>query len=247
MSSGHGDTGRSCACSRRRVSCVVAACDILYAGSSALLLLVAGTWHGANGLSLIALVPLLFRLSSVPVVHAVRVGIFFAFFYFFVSLADSLVTAVWPSLLALVIGVAVFALLGGAVAASRRRFGFCPLVVALMWTGAAALLQQFMQGVHPPGLLVSNGTLLERVGVIFGILLIPFIIVTINAVVIVALTAVINLNSPRSVIPLRRKSRYRVSIVRLSSQSAVWQGAIRSPPLPDRSHECWSVADMDGK
>ena len=111
--------------------------SFVFAGSSALLLLVARLSPDYWYLSLIALIPFLARIYWASPRDAIRLGFLFGFTFLFVSGLNGLPSAPLLSIAKILAGAALFAAFGGALGWTRQRWGFNPIIVALLWLGRA--------------------------------------------------------------------------------------------------------------
>jgi hypothetical protein len=163
--------------------------SFLYAGSSALLLLIANVFHGHWALSLAAMTPFLIRISRADGEEGARLGFLMGFSYLSVmSLTVPSPTASWW--LGLVTGAVLFTLCGWAMGCARAVFGFRPTVIALLW---AAFELGYRQIGHSAGLLgqpALSDPYLHGLVTLFGFVVVSTLIVLINSLLVAAYRAV---------------------------------------------------------
>jgi hypothetical protein len=109
--------------------------SFIFAGSSALLLLVANLFPAYWYFSFFALTPFLYRVIKASPSESLRLGILFGLSFFAVSGIDSQMNPSFHLILKLLSGTALFALFGWTVGRARKRWGFSPSIVALLWVG----------------------------------------------------------------------------------------------------------------
>jgi len=171
--------------------------SFLFAGSSALLLLIAGLIPGYRFLSAFALVPFLFRISRAGTREAVRLGLLLGGSYFAVLLTAEFTTSFWVAFTKLAVGTALFAVFGGIFGTLRQRRICTPIVVAGLWV---ILELGLIKAGVVPGILgqVSPGAgLIYKAAALFGFLGISFFIVLFNSIVLVGLEHLVALAKAR--------------------------------------------------
>lgn len=205
--------------------------DFLFAGSSAFLLLLACLQPDLWFLSFLALVPFLHRITHAHPRQALRLGFLLGFSYFAINLANPLITDPAATLLRLVMAIALCAAFGWSVAVARRRWGFNPLLTALLWVGFELIL---IRAGFAHGLLaeLDVGTgLLFRSAIIFGFLAISFIIVLFNAIIVLAIETAITLARARgTVYPESERTWDPFLVPGLAAQRLYLASEGRAPP-----------------
>ena len=172
--------------------------SFLYAGSSALLLLLAALFPTYWYLSSIALVPFLYRIIRAGLFEALRLGFLLGLAYFSVSSVDLLLIAPLTALLKIFGGTLVFSLFGLAVGLARRKWGFNPFVVALLWVGFEfALIKLGVVGGFFESVSLSS-PFLHGLAALFGFLIVSVVIVLAASLFVLALDKVIKLAGARS-------------------------------------------------
>lgn len=205
--------------------------DFLFAGSSALLLLLACLWPDLWFISFLALVPFLHRVIRANPAQALRLGLLLGFSYFTINLATPLYTHTTATVVRLMTAIALCGAFGWAVAAVRRRCGFNPLVTALLWVVFELIL---IRAGFAHGLLaemdVSTG-LLFRLGILFGFLAVSFIIVLFNAILVLAIEKAVELARARgTVYPESERTWDPFLTPGLVAQKLYLASANRAPP-----------------
>jgi apolipoprotein N-acyltransferase len=206
--------------------------DFLYTGTSALLLLLAGNWPHLWFLACLAFVPLLWRAIRAETTHAIRLGLLFGASYLGVSLAGPLWSAPAVVVPHMLVGTAILAGFGWAIAEARQRWGFNPVVTAFLWIAAEFLL---IKAGAAHGLLTgldSGSGFLYKTGIIFGFLAVSFIVVLVNAILVCAIEAVIDAVRARGpVYPESQRHWDPLLIPGLTAQKNWLVAAQRAPPM----------------
>jgi hypothetical protein len=162
--------------------------SFLFAGSSALLLLIANLLPCYWYFSLFALVPFLYRIIKATPTESLRLGILFGVSFFTVSLTDSFSIFPVSSILKLLLGTWLFGVFGWSVGWARKRWGFYPSFVALLWIGLeSGLMKLGFDGGIMGEIKFSNPVFHEMVG-LFGFLIVSAIIVLLNSLLIAVIT-----------------------------------------------------------
>lgn len=160
--------------------------SFMFAGSSALLLLIANLFPNYWYSSFFALTPFLYRLVKSAPEESLHLG-FLLGLSFFGALW-------WPSIIAtplvfvpkLLGGTALFSLFGWAAGWARRRWGFSPFVVAVLWVGLeTGLLKLGLDG-GVFGQSGFNNTFLHGLASLLGFLAISALMIALNSFLILA-------------------------------------------------------------
>ncbi|NIN00555.1 MAG: hypothetical protein GTO24_21465 [candidate division Zixibacteria bacterium] len=109
--------------------------SFLFAGSSALLLLLANLFPHYWYVSFFGLTPFLYRIIKATPGESLRLGFLLGISLFGAWTINSLLSAPLVSLLKLISGTALSSLFGWSVGWARQRWGFNPSVVAVLWVG----------------------------------------------------------------------------------------------------------------
>jgi len=166
--------------------------DFLYAGSSALLLVLVHLAPDLWMISFAVLIPLLWGIirANSPA-RALRLGFLFGISFFTVSLINSFYFTPLPALARIIGGTALLSFFGWIVAWGRGRWGFNPFIIALLWI---ALELGMIRLGFAKGLLGEAGapqSLFGGMAVLFGFLSISFLIILINTVLLVAVRTIV--------------------------------------------------------
>lgn len=196
--------------------------SFLFAGGSALLLLLARLsphfWH----LSLFALTPFLYRIITSSPQESPRLGFLLGLSFFGASLGHSLVEAPLVRLPTLVVGTFLFSLFGWAVGWLRERWGFSASVTALLWVGLETGLLRFG---FAGGILVEPGfsdPLLHGLIGLLGFLAVSALIVVLDSFLILAVLKT-----------LEMVERWREAVEKEASR---WYAASGSKRTPEKTH-----------
>jgi len=182
--------------------------DFLYAGSSALLLLGANLFPQYWLASFVALVPLLSRIIKAGAGRALRLGTYFGLSFFGVLLLDLCIISPVAGLFKIACGTALFGLFGWTVAWGRRRWGFNPLIVSLLWIGLelAVIKLGFATGLLAGA--KAGHPAFHGMAALFGFLSISFLIVLLDSLIISAIDAVSTLAPARESVSLRGERKW---------------------------------------
>jgi hypothetical protein len=177
----------------------------IFAGSSAFLLLIANLFPAFWYFSFFALTPFLYRIikaacgkrSRTTPIESLRLGFLFGLSFFTVSAVDSPIGFPLSSVLKLLSGTMLFALFGWTVGWAKKRWGFNPSIVALLWVGVefGVVKLGFVDGLLGKGEL-SHPFFAGLVG-LFGFLTASAIIVLFNSLLVLAIVKTITITRPR--------------------------------------------------
>ena len=171
--------------------------SFIFAGSSALLLLLSNLFSVYWYFSFFALVPFLYRIIKATPTESLRLGILFGISFFAVSVTDSLPVAPIPTLLKLLLGTGLFAVFGWTVGWARKHWGFYPSIVAVLWVGLEIGLTKigFAGGILGKAEF-SNPFLHGLIG-LFGFIIVSAIIVLLNSLLVLAIAETIKLTTSK--------------------------------------------------
>ncbi len=173
--------------------------SFFFAGTSALLLLLANLLANWWFLSLFALTPFLYRISRARLDESIRLGLLLGFAFLSVSLSNNLLADPVPALLKLLCGTALFTVLSWFLCRVRASFGFNPVVMAVIWAGFELIVIELG---FPRGLFGEAGFTnhyLNGVTVLFGFVIVSFTIVLLNSLIVIAVEKVVSLTEAREV------------------------------------------------
>jgi hypothetical protein len=159
--------------------------SFLYAGSSALVISVAHLHPELWFISLIALIPFLYRVARAGIFESVVLGAILATSYCFVTVG--IVAWVAPAtFLHKLFGLNVlFILYGIAVNRVVKHIGFNAVFISVFWLPLEYGLSHYD---HLGSILTfpeADSTLLMRVGSLFGLLIVSFLVVLINSLILI--------------------------------------------------------------
>jgi len=171
--------------------------SFVFAGGSALLLLLTNLFPEFWYFSFFALIPLLYRLIKATPSESLRLGFLFGLSYFSVSTIDSLVLSPVPAFIRLLCGTTLFACFGWGVGSARKHWGFTPSLVALLWVGLEmGLLKLGLIG----GLLGGQDFSHPFIGgliALFGFLAAAAIIALLNSLFVLIVIEILKISGPR--------------------------------------------------
>ena len=185
---------------------VIWAESFIFAGSSALLLLVANLFPEYWYVSFFALTPFLFRIIKATPSESLRLGFLFGLSFFAVSVINCPVVSPYSSLLKLLSGTGLFALFGWTVGWARHRWGFNPSIVALLWVGLEIGLVKLGMNQNGSYLGFVRGLLGEGefshpffagLVALFGFLTVSALIVLFNSLLVLLLLKTLEVTRPR--------------------------------------------------
>lgn len=161
--------------------------SFIFAGSSAILLLIANLFSSCWYFSFFALAPFLYRIIKAAPIESLRLGSLLGLSFFGAFAVNSLTANPFASVVKLLSGTALFALFGWSVGLALHRFGFNLSIVAVLWVGLELGLPKlgFVSGILGKGGL-SHSSLHGLVG-LFGFLAASAIIVLLNSLLVLAI------------------------------------------------------------
>jgi uncharacterized membrane protein len=205
--------------------------DFIFAGSSALLLLVANLFPAYWYFSFFALTPFLYKIIKTTPGKSLRLGFLFGLSFFGVSLVDFPIGSLVPSLLKLVFGAGIFALFGWTVGWARQRWGFYPSIVALLWVGLEIGIVKlgFINGLF--GKTEFSHPFFGGLVGLFGFLAVSAIIVLFNSLLVLLFVKTLEVTRPRGKTVHEEKRIWDFSFtLGLSAQKAYLVPEGRAPP-----------------
>ena len=171
--------------------------DFIFAGSSALLLLIVNLFPAYWYFSFFALTPFLYRIIKATPSESLRLGFLFGLSFFGVSLVDFPIGSPLPSLLQLVFGAGIFAFFGWTAGWARKRWGFYPSIVALLWVGLEIGIVKlgFINGLF--GKTEFSHPFFGGLVGLFGFLTVSAIIVLLNSLLVLLIVKTLEVTRPR--------------------------------------------------
>jgi hypothetical protein len=161
--------------------------DFLCAGSSALILSLIHLYPAYWFLSIFALLPFLWRLTSSNLLGSIVLGIILGNCYAVVAFTDQILISPSIFLLKLFSLCLIFSAFGVAVNRINKYTGFNPIFIAALWLPFEYALCSYA---HMENIFLFSGTdssLLIRISSLFGVLMVSFVIVLINSLILIAI------------------------------------------------------------
>ena len=159
--------------------------DLLFAGTSAFLLLVIKILPGYWYISFFALVPFLYRIIEATPARAMRLGFFLGICFIPVYFADALIISPIIGIIRMMGATALFALFGWVVGLSRQRWGFNPLVVAFIWVGFELASVELGFASCPLGAAGFTLPFSSGIAVLISLLAVSFFVVLANSLILI--------------------------------------------------------------
>jgi apolipoprotein N-acyltransferase len=181
--------------------------DFLGAGSSAFILSVAHIYPVYWFVSLFALLPFFWRLFRANLYRSVVLGIILAGCYAFVAFFVEALVSPWTFLLKFLILCLVFSAFGIAINRTKRYLGFNAFLIPFLWLPLEYILTHYAHLGSIFTFSETDSTLLIRIGSLFGILMISFVIVLINSLILILLKRVSQALSSRAKSPAKGDKR----------------------------------------
>jgi len=171
--------------------------SFIFAGTSALLLLIANLFPDYWYFSFFALTPFLYRIIKASASESLRLGLLFGLSFFGVSVVNSPMVSSLRPLLTLLCGTGLFALFGWAVRWARKHWGFNPSIVALLWVGLEIGLVKlgFINGFF--GETEFSNPFFGCLVDLFGFLTVSAIIVLFNSLLVLLFVKTLEVTRPR--------------------------------------------------
>lgn len=107
--------------------------SFIFAGSSALLLLLASLFPAYWYFSFFAFIPFLYRIINTTSAESLRLGILFGLSFFTVSAADAFLISPFLLIPKILVGTCLFTLFGCSIGWAKKRWGFNPFIVSVLW------------------------------------------------------------------------------------------------------------------
>jgi apolipoprotein N-acyltransferase len=171
--------------------------SFIFAGSSALLLLIANLFTHYWYFSFFALVPFLYRIIKASPRESLRLGFLLGLSYFGALTGNLFIISPLDSALEILSGTVLFTLFGWSVGRARQRWGFNPSLIAVLWVGLEIGLVKlgFTQGFF--GERGASHPFLHGFLGLFGFLAVSAIIVLLNSLLVLAVIKSLEVKRPR--------------------------------------------------
>lgn len=164
--------------------------DFIPAGSSAALLLIVNLYPDYWFLAFISLVPFIHRFTGTSLAGAIRLGFLFGLAYFGAYGLNTIFVAVPAIMGKIILGTAMFTLLGAGIGLIRRRIGFNPILIALVWAFTEYILIKLGITVSLFGKIEATLPVFHTLSTLFGLVIVSFIIVLVNSIIFLAVRKV---------------------------------------------------------
>ena len=180
----------------------------LCAGSSALLISAAHLYPELRFVSLFALVPFLWRAIRASLIESMVLGGLLALSYAFIAIRPESWASPGTLILTVVGLVVLFALYGAAVNRIKTRIGFNAIFIAALWLPLEYFLSEYANLEYLFAIATDESGFLLRIGSLFGMLTIPFVVVLINSLILVVLRQIVRvlLSCDRHPIPEKQRT-----------------------------------------
>lgn len=211
------------------------AVDLAFVWTSAFLLLIATLLPGYWYLSFIALIPFLWRIVKAGPRAAFWLGFIFGLTFLSIWKLNALSISPFSAALKIILGSVLFAVFGWAASRLKGKWGFNPLLVALLWVGFEFSLIKlgFATGLLEAPFLLSIAPFFKGLSVLFGFLAISFVIVLINSVLILAIEKLVSLAKVRrTTFPVGQRFLNPFPTSGLFAQKVYLVPEGRAPPFP---------------
>jgi len=181
--------------------------DFLGAGTSALILSWAHIYPAYWFVALFALLPFFWRLTRANLYRSVIIGTILAGCYAFVAFTGEILLSFPTFLFKLFLFSLIFSAFGIAVNRTKRYIGFNAALIAVLWLPLEYFLTHYA---HLGSILAfpeTDSALLLRIGSLFGILMVSFVVVFVNSLILLFLKHVVQALSSRKVFPAKDHKR----------------------------------------
>ncbi len=203
------------------------------AGSSALLISVAHLYPEFWFVSLFALIPFLWRATLVSLFESIVLGSLLATSYCLVMVP----VASWATpdafLLKLLALNVLFALYGTLVNKMAKHIGFNAIFIAVLWMPLEYALSHYADLGRIFTFSETDSTLLFRIGSLFGMLIISFVVVLMNSLILLVLKRVVQAISSRGTFPITNDKKLYFAFKEIILERRWYDFPDpRAPPLP---------------
>jgi hypothetical protein len=206
--------------------------SFIFAGSSALLLLLSHLFSVYWYFSFFALVPFLYRIIKATPTESLRLGILLGASFFAVSLTDSLPVSPIPALSKLLLGTGLFALFGWTVGWARKHWGFYPSIVAVLWIGIELGVMKLGVSGGLFGKIVTSNPVLQSLITLLGFLTVSVIIVLLNSFLVLVIVKTLELNRIKEKATQEAQNEWWFSIdCNIFSEQTFMMSEERGPPF----------------
>ena len=159
--------------------------DFICAGSSALIISLIHLCPAYWFLSIFALLPFLWKLTSTNLSGSIILGTILGSCYAFVAFTDQILISPSIFLIKLLSLCLIFSTFGALVNRINKYTGFNPIFIAALWLPFEYALFHYAHLENIFTFSSINSTFLIRISSLFGILMVSFIIVLINSLILI--------------------------------------------------------------
>ncbi len=177
--------------------------DFLGAGTSALILSVAHIYPAYWFISLFALLPLFWRLTRANLTRSVVLGISLAGCYAFVAFFAEVLLFPWTFLVKFLLLSLIFSAFAITVNRTKKYLGFNAFLIPFLWLPLEYVLSHYAHLGSIFAFPEVNSILLIRIGSLFGVLMISFVVVLINSLFLILLKRLVQALSSRKTLPVK--------------------------------------------
>jgi len=181
--------------------------DFLGAGTSALILSWAHIYPAYWFVALFALLPFFWRLTRANLYRSVILGTILAGCYAFVAFTGEILLSFPTFLFRLFLLSLIFSAFGIAVNRTKRYIGFNAALIAVLWLPLEHILTHYAHLGSIFAFPETDSALLLRIGSLFGILMVSFVVVFVNSLILLFLKHVVQALSSRKVFPAKDHKR----------------------------------------
>jgi hypothetical protein len=166
--------------------------DLLCAGLSSLLLVVARQLTQFSPVYLLALLPYVLRTLRADRARSIQLGAFVATFFALVAFADNLVEDPYAFAFQFVYLNLIFISYGVAVHRARKVFGANPLFVIYLWLPIEYCLNNLAGEGRLFAISVAEPSLILRLNVLLSLLIVPLAIILLNPLLLLLSTYIVS-------------------------------------------------------
>jgi len=206
--------------------------SFIFAGNSALLLLLTNFFPHYWYLSFFALVPFLFRIIKATPNESLRLGFLLGISFITVSVTGSLPVSPIPTILKLLLGIGLFAIFGWTVGWARKHWGFYPSIVAILWIGLELGVMKLGVSGGLFGQMETSNPVLKSFTALLGFLTVSVIIVLLNSLLVLVIVKSLELNRIKEKAVWESEHKWWFSIVcDIFSEQIYMVSKERGPPF----------------
>jgi len=176
--------------------------NFICAGSSALLISVALLHPELWFVSLLALIPFLWRATRVSLFESIVLGGVLVTSYCFITVPIASWATSGAFLLKLLALNVLFVLYGTVVNRMAKHVGFNVIFIAVLWLPLEYTLSRYADLGSMFAFSDGDCSVLIRMGSLFGMLMVSFLVVLVNSLILILLKRVVQALSSRATFPI---------------------------------------------